>query len=85
MNALKFVGSSDLLGNPTGFVNTLGSGAKSFYQHPKDGFMKGPLQGIKGTASGMATMGEAGLAATAGSLGKIVGSLNKGLLALSTD
>lgn len=50
MNALKFVGSSDLLGNPTGFVNTLGTGAKSFYQDPKDGFMRGPLQGIKGTA-----------------------------------
>ena len=27
-NFLKFVGSTDLLGNPTDFVNTLGSGAR---------------------------------------------------------
>lgn len=84
-NAVKFVGASDLLGNPTGFVNTLGTGARSFYEHPKDGFMKGPISGIKGTAVGVASMGEIGLAATAGSLGKIAGSINKGWLSLSAD
>ena len=27
-NVLKIIGSTDLLGNPTDFVNTLGTGAK---------------------------------------------------------
>ena len=27
-NILKFVGSTDLIGNPTDFVNTLGTGAR---------------------------------------------------------
>lgn len=33
-NALKLIGSTDLLGNPTDFVNTLGTGARQFYYAP---------------------------------------------------
>ena len=38
-NVLKLVGSTDLLGNPTDFVNTLGTGVHEFYYAPKEGFM----------------------------------------------
>ena len=84
-NVIKLIGSTDLLGNPTDFVNTLGTGAKQFYYAPKEGFMKGPLQGslglIKGTGSLMAhTVGGA-----AGSVSKITNSLNRGFLVLSGD
>ena len=37
-NLLKLIASSDLIGNPTDFVNTLGTGAKQFYYEPKEGF-----------------------------------------------
>ena len=42
-NILKLVGSTDIIGNPTVFVKTLGTGAKQFYYAPKEGFMQGPL------------------------------------------
>ena len=84
-NVLKFIGSTDLLGNPTDFVNTLGTGAKQFWYAPKEGFMQGPLQGglgiIKGTGSLLAhTAG--GLS---GSISKITNTLNRGVLVLSAD
>jgi len=82
---MKLIGSTDLLGNPTDFVNTLGTGAKQFYYAPKEGFMQGPLQGglgiIKGTGSLMAHT----LGGVSGSVSKITNSLNRGFLVLSAD
>ena len=33
-NVVKLLGSSDLIGNPVNFVNTLGTGAKEFFHEP---------------------------------------------------
>lgn len=38
-NVIRFIGSTDLIGNPTDFVNTLGTGAREFYYAPQEGFM----------------------------------------------
>ena len=38
-NVLKLIGSSDLIGNPTDLVDSLGTGAKQFFYEPKEGFM----------------------------------------------
>lgn len=54
-NLLKFIGASNLLGNPMNFVNALGTGVQDFFYQPRQGFVKGPIQGgigiIKGTGS----------------------------------
>jgi vacuolar protein sorting-associated protein 13A/C len=82
---LRLVGSSDLIGNPTDFVNTLGTGVKSFYYEPRDGFMKGPLQGGLGLVRGTGSLAAHVVGGIAGSVGKVTNTLNKGLLQLSGD
>lgn len=42
-NFFRVAASSDLIGNPYNFVNTLGRGVKSAYYEPRNGFMQGPL------------------------------------------
>ena len=79
-NALRLVGSSDLIGNPTDFVNTLGTGVKSFYYEPRDGFMKGPLQGGIGLIKGTGSLAAHVVGGVAGSVSKVTNTLNKGLL-----
>ena len=82
---MKLVGSSDLIGNPTDFVNTLGTGVKSFYYEPRDGFMKGPLQGGIGLIRGTGSLAAHVVGGIAGSVSKVTNTLNKGLLQLSGD
>lgn len=80
-NIFRVAASSDLLGNPYNFVNTLGRGVKTVYYEPKDGFMKGSLGLIKNTAGLVGVTG----ASVAGSIGKATNALNKGIVAISLD
>ena len=84
-NLLKLLGSSDLIGNPTDFVNTLGTGVKQFYYEPKEGFMKGPIQGGIGLIKGTGALVGHTAAGLAGSVSKITNTLNRGFLHLSFD
>jgi len=84
-NVLKLIGSTDLFGNPTDFVNTLGTGARQFYYAPKEGFMKGPLQGGLGLLKGTGSLMAHAAGGFSGSVSKITNSLNRGFLVLSAD
>lgn len=63
----------------------MGRGVKNVYYEPKEGFMKGPLQGGLGLVKGAGNMMAVTGATTMGALGKITGSLNKGIVAISMD
>lgn len=82
---IRVAASIDLIGNPYNAFNNLGRGVKNVYYEPRDGFMKGPVQGglgvLKGAGGLVATTG----ATAVGALGKVTGSLNKGIVALSAD
>lgn len=84
-NVVKLLGSSDLIGNPVNFVNTLGTGAKEFFHEPSQGFMKGPIQGGIGIIKGTTSLVTHTIGGAAGSIGKITNSLNKGVLFLTFD
>jgi vacuolar protein sorting-associated protein 13A/C len=84
-NVVKLLGSSDLIGNPVNFVNTLGTGLKDVYYAPRDGFMQGPLQGGIGILKGAKSAVTHTIGGAAGSVGKITNSLNKGVLFLAFD
>lgn len=84
-NILRVAASSDLLGNPYTFVNTLGTGVKKFYYEPRDGFMEGPLEGGLGILKGTAGIINYTAASMAGSIGKMTNTMNKGLIMLSGD
>ena len=82
---MKFIGSTDLLGNPTDFVNHLGTGAKQFYYAPKEGFMQGPLQGGIGIIKGTGSLLAHAAGGVSGSISKVTNTLNRGFLVLSAD
>ena len=63
----------------------MGRGVRSFYYEPRDGFMKGPLEGGLGMIKGVGGLAGAAGASVVGTVGKISGALNKGLVSLSLD
>eukprot|EP00347_Sterkiella_histriomuscorum_P000566 403375355 len=84
-NILKFIGASNLLGNPSNFVNALGTGVQDFFYQPRQGFVKGPIQGGIGIIKGTGSLVKNTLIGTIGSASKMVSSVSKGLLVLSND
>lgn len=48
----KILGSSDLIGNPIGFVDNVGAGFFEFFNEPRKGFLQGPDKFGKGLAKG---------------------------------
>jgi vacuolar protein sorting-associated protein 13A/C len=48
-NMFNFLGASNLLGNPIGFLNSVSTGMKDFWYEPTQGMMIGPAE----TASGL--------------------------------
>jgi hypothetical protein len=75
MQFYKLIGSSDMLGNPVGFVNKLSDGIYEFYNEPKKGLVKGPTHFVGGVGKGVTSL--VGGVASAGldSFSKITGSL----------
>lgn len=71
----KLIGSSDMIGNPVGFVNKLGSGVYEFFNEPKKGFIKGPKHFVKGINKGVKSLVGGVTSAGLDSFSKITGSL----------
>lgn len=67
------------------FVNSLGTGVQDFFYHPREGFVKGPLQGGLGIIKGTTSLFKNTLIGTIGSASKMVSSVSKGLLVISQD
>ena len=84
-NILRALFSSVLFGNPYNFVSTLGSGVQKVYYEPRDGFMRGPLQGGIGVIKGVGGLVGGVGASLTGTVGKFTSALNKGIVAASFD
>jgi vacuolar protein sorting-associated protein 13A/C len=87
-NILRVAGSSDLIGNPYGFVGSLGSGMKKYYRDPREQIMQGPAAALNAGISlvgGTAGMAAHSAASVSGYLGRITGSVNRGIVAASLD
>ena len=81
--ALKLVGSLDIIGNPVNLFNNVGTGITDFFDKPIKGFVKGPLEGAKGLGEGTGSLVKNTLAATFTSVSAISGSVASGLSALT--
>lgn len=79
------MGSSNLIGNPIGFVNTIGTGMKDFYYEPRSGFMHGPVSGGIGLLRGGWSLLKNTGVGTSTAAGKMASSLSKGALTLTRD
>ena len=75
MQIYKILGSSDLIGNPIGLIDKLGSGVLEFFNEPRKGMLKGPgefavglSQGVKGLVSNIVAGGFESVSRITGSL-----------------
>lgn len=75
MQFYKIIGSVDLIGNPIGLVDKLGSGVYEFFNEPRKGLLKGPEQFISGIGKGVRSLLSNIVSGSFGSVGKVTGSL----------
>jgi len=71
----KIFGSSDLLGNPVGFVSKLGSGFVEFLSEPSKGLLKSPKEFGKGVYKGSKALATGIISASFSSASGIGGSI----------
>ena len=76
MQFYKLIGSSDLIGNPIGLIDTLGSGVVEFFSAPVKGALKGPKGFASGVSKGMRSLVGNVVSGAFGSVSRITGSLH---------
>jgi hypothetical protein len=81
----QILGASSLIGNPIKFTKDILTGVKDFYYKPIEGFVEGPLEGIKGLIKGSESLIEHTIHGLAGGTSRFFGSLSKGILVLAND
>ena len=69
------IGSLDILGNPTGYVSSIGEGFIQLFEAPRKGLINGPLGFGEGVAKGFGTLLSAIISGTFEAVGKISGTL----------
>jgi hypothetical protein len=75
LQAYKILGSSDLLGNPVGLIDKLGTGVLEFINEPVKGVIKGPKAFAEGVSKGVRSLVGNIVAGSFGSISKITGNL----------
>lgn len=71
----KIFGSIDIIGNPLGLIDKLGTGVIEFFSAPAKGLIGGPRSFAKGLGKGVSSLTSAVIGGTFGSISKISGSL----------
>ena len=71
----KIVGSLDILGNPTGYVSSIGQGFLEIFEAPRRGLVHGPLGFGEGVAEGFNTFITTIISSSFDIIGKISGTL----------
>ncbi|CDW82625.1 ph domain containing protein [Stylonychia lemnae] len=84
-NLFSLVGSSNILGNPTNFIQHMGTGVQDFFYKPIEGMVQGPLEGGKGLIDGTSSLIKNTVQGTFGSASKMISSVSKGLLFITDD
>lgn len=77
--------SSNILGNPGKFFNSISSGFNDLFDIPAREFQKGPLDGMVGIVKGTGTFLGKTIGATFDSVHNITDALASGMVALSGD
>lgn len=77
--------SSNALGNLNMLASDIGSGVKDFFYLPRDGFVKGPLEGTKGIVQGTGSLLKNTAKGTFGSVSRLTENLSNGILLFADD
>ena len=75
LQVYKILGSSDMIGNPLGLIDKLGTGVFEFVSEPAKGLLKGPKAFASGVGKGVKSLVGGIIAGGFGSVSKITGSL----------
>jgi vacuolar protein sorting-associated protein 13A/C len=81
----KLLGSSDLIGNPVGLLENLGTGFFEFFNEPRKGLLKGPKEFVGGMGKGVKSLVTSVVSGSFDSISKISGSLYGVLKNVSGD
>ena len=73
------IGHADILGNPIGLLNNLGTGVVDFFYEPAHGVIKGPIGVGKGLIKGTGSLLKNTLQGTFGTVSKLANSLATGI------
>lgn len=73
----RILGSSELLGNPLGLIDKLGTGVYEFFNEPAKGLLQGPKGFIHGFSKGVKSLVSNVVGGSFESVAKITGSLYK--------
>ena len=71
----QVIGSLDILGNPTGYVSSIGEGFIQLFEEPRKGLINGPLGFGEGVAKGFGNLLNTIITGTFDVVGKISGTL----------
>jgi hypothetical protein len=85
MQFYKLIGSSDLIGNPVGLIDKLGTGVFEFLNEPRKGLIKGPKEFVGGIGKGVKSLVTNVVSGGMDSMAKISGSLYGVLKNVSGD
>lgn len=75
MQFYKLIGSVDLIGNPVGLIDKLGTGVFEFFNEPRKGLLKGPKEFVGGVGKGVKSLVTGVVGSSFDSVSKITGSL----------
>ena len=73
----RILGSSELLGNPIGLIDKLGTGVYEFFNEPAKGLLQGPKGFVSGVGKGVKSLVSNVIGGSFESVSKITGSLYK--------
>lgn len=73
------IGHAELLGNPIGLLNNLGTGVVDFFYEPAHGMIKGPIGAGKGLIKGTGSLLKNTVQGTFGTVSKLANSLATGI------
>jgi hypothetical protein len=85
MQFYKLLGSSDLIGNPMGLVDKLGTGVYEFVSEPAKGLLKGPDEFVGGVGKGVQSLVTNVVSGGFESFSKITGSMYSVVKNISGD
>ncbi|KAK5973526.1 Vacuolar protein sorting-associated protein 13C [Trichostrongylus colubriformis] len=75
----------DIIGNPFGLVRDLSAGVEDLFYQPFQGLIQGPEEFASGVALGVQSMLGHAVGGAAGAVGRITGTVGKGVAALTFD
>lgn len=85
-SAMRLLGASNLIGNPSRFVSNIGTGVSDFFIKPSQGFKDGGIVKMKeGFYEGSQSLIKNSLLAPVGAVARFGSSISKGTLAMSGD